>query len=144
MTRDVQQSGTGGGILTDPPEVAPPLPGWILRNEILHRMGMRQAELARAMGISRVRISQILHGRAPISTEMALRLGQVTGTAPDYWLRLQREFDLFQANRRLRPVLDKLPILEMAEDGGRAHDVEPGSPPNAGDEAFLIKPGKPK
>ena len=95
-----------------------------------------------SQGISRVRISQILHGRAPITTEMALRLGQVTGTAPDYWLRLQREFDLFQANRRLRPVLDKLPVFQMAEDGERAHDVGACSPPGAGDVAFLIKAGK--
>lgn len=75
-------------------------------------MNMRQSELARAMGISKVRINQILNGRAPISTEVALRLGQVTRTAPDYWLRVQSEFDLYQANRRLRPVLDKLPILQ--------------------------------
>ena len=96
-------------------ETSPPLPGSMLR-ETLQRLNMRQAELARAMGISKVRINQILNGRAPITTEMALRLGQVTGTAADYWLRMQYEFDLYRANLRLRPVLDKLPVLQTDTD----------------------------
>jgi addiction module HigA family antidote len=98
-------------------QIIPPMPGLILRHKILKRMGIKQAELAEAMDVSKVRINQILNGRAPITPNMALRLGRVTNTAPEYWLGLQRDFDLHQARHRLASVLEKLPILP-----GRASD----------------------
>ena len=89
----------------------PPLPGLVLRHQILKPRGLMQAELARAMGLSSVRISQIMNGRAPITVETALRLGQVTGTEPEYWIRLQTDYDLFHAKKRLAPILGELPKL---------------------------------
>jgi addiction module HigA family antidote len=89
----------------------PPLPGAVLRHQIINRMGIRQAALAHAMGISPVRINQIINGHAPITPEMALRIGKVTGTEPEYWLALQSEFDLFRTRRRLEGELRILPSL---------------------------------
>jgi len=74
-------------------------------------MGLRQSDLARAMGISTVRLNQIINGHAPITPEMALRLGKVTGTEPEYWLSLQSDLDLFDARVRLGERLDSLPTL---------------------------------
>jgi addiction module HigA family antidote len=78
--------------------------------------GITQSDLARAMGVSRVRVNQIVRGHAPITTEMALRLGKVTGTSPEYWLGLQREFDLARAGRRLASKLSKLPELTSSSE----------------------------
>jgi addiction module HigA family antidote len=91
--------------------VKPPLPGSLIR-QILKRTKVKQAELARAMGISTVRISQLING-ARITPEMALRLGRVTSTAPDYWLRLQNDYDLFIEARRLAETLQQLPVLQQ-------------------------------
>jgi addiction module HigA family antidote len=74
-------------------------------------MRIKQADLANAMGVSKVRINQILNGHAPITPEMALRLAKVTGTAAHDWLALQRDFDLHRAQRRLARELQKLPSL---------------------------------
>lgn len=89
----------------------PPLPGSIIRHRIINAMGIRQADLAAAMGISKVRVNQIINGHAPITPEMALRLATVTATEPDYWLRLQSDFDLHQTRRRLAGLLETLPRL---------------------------------
>jgi addiction module HigA family antidote len=63
------------------------------------------------MGISQVRVFQILAGRAPISPETAVRLAHATGTDADYWLTLQRQYDLHRAKVRLAPKLGSLPRL---------------------------------
>jgi antitoxin HigA-1 len=97
-------------------QAMPPLPGAVLRHRILKRLGLKQAELAQAMGVSKVRINQIVNGHAPITPEMALRLGRVTDTAPEYWLRLQCEFELHVANERLGKTLAELPVLPQYED----------------------------
>jgi len=78
---------------------------------VLEQMPIRQADFARAMGISTVRLNQILNGRAPITPEMALRLARVTGSSPEYWLALQNDWSLHKTRARLRTELDKLPVL---------------------------------
>ena len=93
-------------------EIVPPSPGVVIRNQILRRLKLRQADLARAMDVSTVTVNHIVNGKTPITAGMAVRLGRVTGTSPDYWLGLQRDLDLFRAKRRLRAVLDRLPILD--------------------------------
>ena len=93
---------TGGG--------APPSPALVLR-EHMARRGASQAELARALGVSRVRINHIVSGRSPIGADMAVRLGKVFGMAPEFWAELQMRSDLHAARIRLRPHLDAFPEL---------------------------------
>lgn len=95
--------------------VVPPLPGSVLRHQILNRMRLKQAELARAMGVSAVRINHIVNGKAPITPSMALRLAHATNTEAEYWLSLQASFDLFEARERLSGTLEQLPKLTNAE-----------------------------
>ena len=89
----------------------PPLPGNVLRDEIINHRHIRQADLARTMGVSTVTISHIVNGHAPISAAMAVRLGHATGTKPEYWLRLQRRYDLFKARQQLAATLETLPKI---------------------------------
>jgi addiction module HigA family antidote len=55
---------------------------------------MSQAALARALGVPKDRISQIITGDRGITADTALRLARWMGTAPQYWLNLQMMYDL--------------------------------------------------
>lgn len=61
-------------------------PGEHFRAE-LQRLGLSQGEVAKALGVSRQTINNIVNGRQPISRSMAVKLGRVTGRSSDYWLK---------------------------------------------------------
>lgn len=61
-------------------------PGEHLRAEI-GRLGLDQAKLGAAIGVSRQSINNIINGRQQVSRAMAKKLGALTGCADDYWLR---------------------------------------------------------
>ncbi len=92
--------------------LTPPMPGQVLREKVLEEMGLTQAELAKAMGVSRPRISMTLTGRCPISPEFALRLGHVTGTSPQFWLRVRAKFELWEEKQTMAGILTSLPMLQ--------------------------------
>ncbi|MGD9946444.1 MAG: HigA family addiction module antitoxin [Burkholderiaceae bacterium] len=75
----------------------PPHPGRIVRSEILESFGLSVGEAAAKLGVSRPHLSNLLNGKVGISPEMAIRLGKALGNEPDFWLRLQRQYDLAQA-----------------------------------------------
>jgi addiction module HigA family antidote len=90
---------------------APPAPGQVLREKILDGMGLTQAELARAIGISPPRLNMILSGRCQISAEIALRIEKVFDISPQYWLRIRNEFELFEERQRMSRELEGLAPL---------------------------------
>lgn len=75
----------------------PPHPGRIVRQEIIEAFSLKVGEAAEALGVSRPHLSQLLNGRAGISPEMAIRLSKALGNDPDFWLRLQKQYELAQA-----------------------------------------------
>src|SRR5690349_4735457 len=91
-------------------EAAPIGPGDVLKRRIL-KDDITQEELARAMGVSRVSVNQIINGRRSITADTALRLARVTSTTPHFWLNLQRNVDLYEAKRKLSKDLEKLRVL---------------------------------
>jgi antitoxin HigA-1 len=102
--------------MTKPPKRGlPPMhPGELLREEILPALGRPKTEIARLLGVSRQTLYDILEERQPVTPGMALRLGKLCGNGPDLWLNLQKRYDLDQAERALRAVLARIPILETA------------------------------
>ena len=82
-------------------------PGEFLK-EALEELGLTQAEFARAIGVSPMRISHIAKGTRPVTAELALLFGRTFGQSPQYWLNLQAAYDLKTAERaiasRLRAV----------------------------------------
>ena len=76
--------------------------------EMLSELALSQAELARAIGVSPMRISHLVRGRRPVTAELALLLGRAFDQSPRYWLNLQAQCDLTTAEaslgRRLRTV----------------------------------------
>ncbi|WP_342164522.1 HigA family addiction module antitoxin [Methylobacterium sp. SD21] len=75
--------------------VLPPLhPGEVLREEFLIPLGLSAGEVARACHVPRTRIERIAAEQIGISTDTALRLGRYFGTSPDFWLNLQRQYEV--------------------------------------------------
>jgi len=86
----------------------PPVhPGELLR-EILEDRGMSQADLARAIGVSPMRISHIVRETRPVTAELALRFGRAFGQSPELWMNLQADHDLKLAERAARASLRKI------------------------------------
>ena len=88
----------------------PPIhPGQFLR-EILDELGLSQAEFARAIGVSPMRVSHVIRGTRPVTAELALLIGRALGQSPQYWLNLQGTYDLKTAEtalgQRLTTVAD--------------------------------------
>lgn len=80
----------------------PPHPGEVLRELCLEPLGLTITAAAKALGVARKSLSQILNGRAGISPEMALRLSLAFGTSADSWLNQQVQYDLWQAKKKHR------------------------------------------
>ena len=82
-------------------------PGEILRDEFLKPMDLSVYALARALGISRPRLNDIVLGRRGVTTDTALRLGRYFGMTPEFWINLQTRYDLDVAERTVRVQIEQ-------------------------------------
>lgn len=82
--------------------------------EILAEFGLSQAEFARKIGVSAMRVSHVVKGQRPVTAEMALCLGRALGQSPEYWLNLQSAYDLKRAAARVGKRLSKVKVLKAA------------------------------
>ena len=62
--------------------------------EFLEELGISQYRLAKTIGVPPRRINEIVHGRRSVTADTALRIGQALGMTPEFWLNLQRMYDL--------------------------------------------------
>ena len=62
--------------------------------EILAELGISQYRLAKAIGVPPIRISEIVRQRRSITPDTALRVGRALGMTPEFWLNLQKMYDL--------------------------------------------------
>ena len=86
--------------MTNLPKNRPPThPGEILKEDFLVPLGMTQAELAEHIDVSYPRINEIINGKRGVTPDTALRLAQLFGTTPEFWLNGQRNWDLWHAMR---------------------------------------------
>ena len=72
----------------------------MLLEEFLKPMAMGQVEAARQLGISLNRLNEIVLGKRGITADTALRLGRLLKTSPQFWMRLQADWDLHEAIQR--------------------------------------------
>ncbi len=80
--------------------IAPVHPGVYLK-ELLEELGLSQYRLAREIGVPAMRVSHLIHGKRPMTAELALRLGRYFGQSPRYWLNLQSRYDMDMAEDAL-------------------------------------------
>ena len=85
-------------------------PGETLRDD-LEALGMSAAELARQIEVPVNRITQILNGQRAVTGDTALRLGRFFGTSGEFWLNLQKLYELRRAERDHGDEIGRLPSL---------------------------------
>ena len=90
-------------------------PGELLREDVLPALGRPRAEIARLLGISRQSLYDLIDEKQAVTASTALRIGKLTGTTAESWMRLQQAFDLKTAERTLGPEIERIPTLEAVE-----------------------------
>jgi antitoxin HigA-1 len=90
----------------------PAHPGEIVRKLCLEPLGLTVTQAAKALGITRKALSELVNCRAGISVEMALRLAKAFDTLAESWLGMQQQYDLALARKRVR--LGKVRRLKAA------------------------------
>lgn len=83
-------------------------PGAVLKDE-LEELGITPTEFARQIDVPANRVSQIIAGKRGITGDTALRCGHWFGTDPQFWLNLQAQWDLVQAEQETGEAIRHLP-----------------------------------
>ena len=96
------------------PTRAPVHPGEFLREDFLADYGLTVSGLAKALGVSRQTINELLRERRSVSPEMALRLSKLFGNSAEFWLNLQRNVDLWEAENAIREDVERIQPLRVA------------------------------
>ena len=91
----------------------PTHPGEILRYEFLEPLNLTQQQLADLLGVTRVRINEIVLGKRSISPDTAFRLSKLLNTSPDFWMNLQMNVDMWDTLQSHKKDYDR--INSMAE-----------------------------
>ena len=82
-------------------------PGEVLLEEFLTPMEISQYRLAKEIGISQIRVSEIVRGKRAITADTALRLARFFGNSVKFWMGLQADYDVEQAQRKLGDRLEQ-------------------------------------
>ncbi len=81
------------------PNRKPTHPGAIIRENVLPALGMTQTEFAKRLTVSRLTVSELVREKRCLSADLAIRLGKLTGTTPESWLRMHEALELWELNR---------------------------------------------
>ncbi|MFC1524412.1 HigA family addiction module antitoxin [Thermodesulfobacteriota bacterium] len=100
------------------PKNRPPThPGEMLLKEFLAPLGITQTELARHLSWPYARLNEIVKGKRGVTAASALDLGEALRTGPEFWLNLQRDWDLWhslQTHKKVRPLTKVVPGSQAA------------------------------
>lgn len=87
--------------------LSPIHPGEILLEDFMKPLGLSQYRLANDIGVTPIRISQIVKGKRAITVDTAMRLARYFGTSAAVWLRLQVRYDLEVAETELSDRINR-------------------------------------
>jgi antitoxin HigA-1 len=85
-----------------------PHPGELLREDVLLPLGIEVTDAAKRLGMSRTTLSRVLNGHAGISPDLAIRLEQAGASTARFWMTLQTNYELAQAELRTQPSVQRL------------------------------------
>jgi addiction module HigA family antidote len=95
-------------------KVRPSHPGELIQ-EILKNTGITQVALAKALGVSRQTVSEVVRQRRPVSPDLSIRLSRVfPNQTPDLWLRMQLAVDIWDAEHAHSDEYLKIRPLKVA------------------------------
>jgi addiction module HigA family antidote len=83
-------------------------PGEILFEDYMKPMGLSQNALARALEVPPRRINEIIHNKRAITLDTSLRLGRYFGQSPRFWLNIQNECDLRNAQKLQEQIFQRI------------------------------------
>ena len=98
-------------------------PGEVLADD-LEALEMSAAELSRQIKVPTNRITGILKGQRSVTGDTALRLGHFFGTSAEFWLNLQKLYELHQAEAKAGTEVKSLPKLAAARRKGRGNALD--------------------
>ena len=91
---------------------SPTHPGEMLLEEFLKPLNISQSTLARHLGWPYARLNEIINGKRGVTAASALDLGEALMTGPEFWLNLQRDWDLWHSKQK-HHMIKPLPDLEI-------------------------------
>lgn len=86
----------------------PTHPGALMREILTEHLKLPIAQAARRMRITRPSLYAVLNGKGSVTADMALRFGRLVGGAPELYLRMQDNYDLWHARQRLGDTLARI------------------------------------
>lgn len=95
-------------------KIKPTHPGEMLREDFMPDYKLTTKRLAEALVVSRQTVNELLRERRAISPAMALRLSQLFGNTPEFWLNAQRAVDLWNAQIAYKDDLERIRPLHAA------------------------------
>ena len=95
-------------------KIRPTHPGEMLREDFLPDYRLTVSSFAKALGVSRQTVNELLRERRAVSPEMALRLSRLFGNSPEFWLDAQRAVDLWEAARNIKGKINNISPLNAA------------------------------
>jgi len=90
----------------------PPHPGIFLNETVIKPLALSVTEAAKNLGMSRTALSRVLNGKAGISPDLAVRLERSKQSSARFWIKLQANYDLWQAMNRPQPDVVPLDIAD--------------------------------
>ena len=89
-------------------------PGEMLREDFLPDYDLTATRLAKAVGVSRQSVNELLRGRRALTPEMALRLSRLFGNSAEFWLNAQKAVDLWDAGQLIKKDISRIKPLRVA------------------------------
>jgi antitoxin HigA-1 len=89
-------------------------PGEILRLEFLEPLDITPYRLSKDIDVAQTRISEILSEKRSITADTALRLSRYFGNSAQFWLNLQTQYDLRQAQEENKEIYSHIPVAQLA------------------------------
>lgn len=85
----------------------PPHPGELIRTEIIEALGLTVSKASEILGVRRATLSDLLHGKAGLTPEMALRIEKAFGPEMEHLLRMQLAYDAAKTRKHSRDIAVK-------------------------------------
>lgn len=82
----------------------PPHPGEVIRHEILEPLNMSVTDAARALGVTRPALSNMLNGKSSLTPEMALRIEKAYGPRMEHLMKMQLAYEIAQTRAREKSI----------------------------------------
>ena len=99
---------------TTPDRLPPIHPGEVLAAEFMEPLELSARALAKRIGVPPNRVTAIVNGTRGITGDTALRLARAFGTTPEFWMNLQKRYELEAAQDAAGAAMDAIEPLVAA------------------------------